>query len=230
MEQTDCLPKIFATSENTYYNPGGRFCIYGNSIYNRLGIFTNVIQPLQNIEVSYISCDKPHGTLIHTILREEMHEGVHYTPCIWKHLGYELTIRTHGTIEIVVPVIEILINNVRNHLTLSPRLMIRGYPIVPIQHQGVYARAEIMETEGVMESTRIPQVPIQIPSKIPIHIQKIVLTDAVTKNDHCPILSEPITMDNGVVTSCGHVFIKEAINTWLSTNTRCPICKTNCCA
>jgi len=66
---------------------------------------------------------------------------------------------------------------------------------------------------------------------LPPHITKIVLADAIRKNDACPITSEDITETNATVTSCGHVFTTAAIRHWLSLPSSrglCPVCKQKC--
>jgi hypothetical protein len=71
-------------------------------------------------------------------------------------------------------------------------------------------------------------MPKPIAPLIPPHIVKIVLADAIRKNDVCPITSEEITEANATVTPCGHVFCKDALKMWLSQKSSkglCPICK-----
>jgi len=66
---------------------------------------------------------------------------------------------------------------------------------------------------------------------LPPHITKIVLADAIRKNEVCPITSEDITETNATVTSCGHVFTTAAITHWLSLPSSrglCPVCKQKC--
>ena len=66
---------------------------------------------------------------------------------------------------------------------------------------------------------------------LPPHVAKLVLADSISKNEACPITSDQITMANGLVTSCGHVFTKVAIHTWLSSERskgECPVCKQKC--
>ena len=63
------------------------------------------------------------------------------------------------------------------------------------------------------------------------HITKIVLADAIRKNEVCPITSEDITETNATVTPCGHVFTTAAITHWLSlpsSRGECPVCKQKC--
>jgi hypothetical protein len=66
---------------------------------------------------------------------------------------------------------------------------------------------------------------------LPPHITKIVLADAIRKNEVCPITNDDITETNATVTSCGHVFTSDAIRKWLLTPSSkglCPVCKQQC--
>ena len=66
---------------------------------------------------------------------------------------------------------------------------------------------------------------------LPAHVAKLILADAISKNEDCPISCEPITLANGSVTSCGHVFCKSSLDDWLSTSASkgaCPVCKQTC--
>jgi len=68
-------------------------------------------------------------------------------------------------------------------------------------------------------------------NSLPTHIIKIVLADAIRKNEVCPITSEDITETNATVTCCGHVFTTTAITHWLSlpsSRNECPVCKQKC--
>jgi hypothetical protein len=96
-------------------------------------------------------------------------------------------------------------------------------PFIPIAHLAPTAppAAPVMYA-SVKQST--------LPS-LPPHITKIVLADAIRKNDACPITSEDISETNATVTSCGHVFTTAAITHWLtlpSSKGLCPVCKQKC--
>jgi hypothetical protein len=60
---------------------------------------------------------------------------------------------------------------------------------------------------------------------------KIVLADAIRKNEVCPITGEDISETNATVTSCRHVFTTAAITHWLSLPSSkglCPLCRQKC--
>jgi hypothetical protein len=72
----------------------------------------------------------------------------------------------------------------------------------------------------------VPQPVEQTYRTLPKHIYDIVLADAVRTNKECPIAMEPITLENGSVTICGHIFTKNALSHWLKDNDTCPDCRT----
>ena len=63
---------------------------------------------------------------------------------------------------------------------------------------------------------------------LPPRIAKLLLEEAVRKEEVCSITLDPLTLDTGVVTSCFHFFEKNAIQTWLESNKACPVCKQEC--
>lgn len=82
----------------------------------------------------------------------------------------------------------------------------------------------------------VPPVP-QIQAKkytmdsIPQHIVRAILRDAVMQEEVCPITSIEIDIANGAVTSCFHLFEKNAIMKWLlmpGSRDKCPICNSPC--
>jgi len=76
-------------------------------------------------------------------------------------------------------------------------------------------------------------IPVEAPAKegpkepapIPAFVRNILVADAVAKAVTCPITMEPLTAANAAVTSCFHLFQKEAIGTWLRDHRSCPVCK-----
>ena len=62
-------------------------------------------------------------------------------------------------------------------------------------------------------------------AKIPKHILKVFIEDAISKNSLCPITMEPLTLENASITSCGHLFDKEALCLSLKTCKKCPMCR-----
>ena len=82
----------------------------------------------------------------------------------------------------------------------------------------------------VASSVALP-VASSVVKSLPSHISKIVIADAIRKNESCPISCDDITELNATVTPCGHVFTKAAIQSWLSSPASkglCPVCKQSC--
>lgn len=68
-------------------------------------------------------------------------------------------------------------------------------------------------------------------SEIPQHAVRALLRDAVLNEEVCPITGEDIDVTNGAVTTCFHLFEKDAIRKWLSmpnSRDKCPTCNANC--
>jgi len=64
--------------------------------------------------------------------------------------------------------------------------------------------------------------------QIPVNNVQELKLKAVAENDKCGISLEPLTMENSIVTSCGHVFVREAFERWRQISTKCPICRSVC--
>jgi hypothetical protein len=79
-----------------------------------------------------------------------------------------------------------------------------------------------------------PVVPIQKKyaiENIPQHIVRALLRDAVMHEEICPITNAQIDVSNGAVTSCFHLFDRDAIAQWLSmpgSRDKCPVCNCPC--
>jgi hypothetical protein len=69
--------------------------------------------------------------------------------------------------------------------------------------------------------------PVQIKKKqgIPQRVAWILAENACQKDETCPITLDTITPMTAAVTSCFHVFQKDALTRWFLTNTKCPLCK-----
>jgi len=94
-------------------------------------------------------------------------------------------------------------------------------------------------TNNTVQAPPVPVVPpanITVTRKYPIstipqHIVLSLLRDAVMQEEVCPITSENIDVANGAVTSCFHLFEKNAILQWLlmpSSQDKCPVCNCPC--
>jgi len=64
--------------------------------------------------------------------------------------------------------------------------------------------------------------------QIPVNNVHELKLKAVRENDNCGICLEPLTMENSIVTSCGHVFVRGAFERWRQISTKCPVCRSVC--
>ena len=71
-------------------------------------------------------------------------------------------------------------------------------------------------------------VAIRLPIYMPVSIIEEVKLKAVRDNNRCPISFEPLTIENSVVTSCRHVFMRSALEQWRQTSVLCPLCRSSC--
>ena len=77
-----------------------------------------------------------------------------------------------------------------------------------------------------------PEPIITYPIKtIPQHAIKFILLGSLIEGEECSITGSSINAENGAVTTCFHIFEKEAITRWLeqaSSNKKCPVCMQPC--
>ena len=105
------------------------------------------------------------------------------------------------------------------------------YPVAKVYSRDPY---DVSTMPSAVPSSMTSSMTSAVPSasKLPAHITKLVLADSISKNETCPITCDTISQENGLVTSCGHVFTKDAIKRWLSlpsSKSECPVCKQKCC-
>ena len=63
---------------------------------------------------------------------------------------------------------------------------------------------------------------------LPPHVVPMIISEAVTQHRQCSISLDDITADNACVTTCGHVFTKDAISRWMQQHSTCPECRKQC--
>lgn len=93
-------------------------------------------------------------------------------------------------------------------------------PVQPVPTLQLPAHIAAMNTVKKFPITTIPQ-----------HIVMALLRDAAMQEEVCPITSEEIDVANGAVTSCFHLFEKNAIMQWLlmpNSRDKCPVCNSPC--
>ena len=114
-----------------------------------------------------------------------------------------------------------------------------SYAFVPITTNNTVQAAPAVPVPAappVIPPTQVPPANLTVTRKYPIstipqHIVLSLLRDAVMQGEVCPITSENIDVANGAVTSCFHLFEKNAILQWLlmpSSQDKCPVCNCPC--
>lgn len=92
--------------------------------------------------------------------------------------------------------------------------------IVPEENPFTFSRDFVLPACSGVEK------PIEKPLK---HVSEVMIKDAVSKEQTCPITMNPLTLTNAVATSpCYHIFDKEGITKWLAKSNQCPTCRTPC--
>lgn len=110
--------------------------------------------------------------------------------------------------------------------------VIKPYSFIPITQP-----VEPAQPMQPVPQLQLPQIPVPLAEKkfpittIPQHIVMALLRDAAMQEEICPITSEEIDVANGAVTSCFHLFEKNAIMQWLlmpNSRDKCPVCNSQC--
>ena len=234
MDAEDCLPEYFAMKHTSGYY------IYQNTIYKSAETHHMplcVLWPIVNMTVGVMN------TFAHNLIAKKCltrrWNGYDYNPCEWKHTGFEIEMTKVNGFMIVIPVISISEDESviipYNNLLYVPTSTVNG-----IARRGIDIKARVYTEEPVdtvpsLAGTRKKMVTTQIVTvtefKIPPHVKRLLIREAIQHKDTCPISCEDITQENADVTSCGHVFIASEIKTWLSmgsSNCLCPVCKQKC--
>lgn len=83
---------------------------------------------------------------------------------------------------------------------------------------------------GAVEIAEIPRpAPAPVPARAPVTLQaftvRALISHAVKENMQCPISMNPIEEGTACVTTCQHIFERQAIERWFVENSRCPVCR-----
>ena len=89
------------------------------------------------------------------------------------------------------------------------------------------------EEEDDEEDIVVPALPVPINKsyikyknqKLPKRIYEIITHDFISKGEECSIAMEPVTHETIAITSCFHIFTKDAIQRWIQTESTCPQCR-----
>jgi hypothetical protein len=86
---------------------------------------------------------------------------------------------------------------------------------------------EHIQTNNIsIESTKSIEI-----KPLPTYVKTLLIDNAISKEECCPITMEPISKETASVTTCFHVFETSSIETWLNdekNNSKCPVCKQQC--
>jgi hypothetical protein len=109
----------------------------------------------------------------------------------------------------------------------------------PRQHIRPRRNSNHRAAGGGVDITEIPRpAPAPEPAavRVPITLQaftvQALISHAVKENMTCPISMNPIEERTACVTTCQHIFERQAIERWFTENSRCPVCRqeTSVCA
>ena len=95
----------------------------------------------------------------------------------------------------------------------------------PIIHNRVVVRHTITRFDDESDA------PTAIAEPIPLFVAEALAEKAKTAAEVCPISLEPLnSLQKGeiAVTSCFHLFQKQALESWHSEKKSCPVCKKSC--
>ena len=64
--------------------------------------------------------------------------------------------------------------------------------------------------------------------KPPKYVEDIIISDFISKGNKCAITLGELNKENAALTSCYHVFDKNAVSEWVIQNKTCPTCRKEC--
>ena len=237
------LPKFFCV------NFAGSYKVYLNTLYKG----ENIIWPQKNIICRTMTMklrDDQSKTVSH-----RKWNGSEYKYISWSFTGSSIDMTLNDRqITIVCPVVQVSDSSLLpfNTCSTTPSREVFADTV----DYSNYEKADIYERDPNSPEYNTPRV-IQVaqqtvtpvrqhafvstcyggacsvqakPSKkgLPAHVAKLILADSISKNEDCPISCEAITLANGSVTSCGHVFCKSSLDDWFKIKDECPMCKQKC--
>ena len=222
------------------------FCIESYNMAGRAGyrLFGTIEEEAHPVNVCIIKAKK-HNDMYFQIINDTAHilhnrttwrqtlarkgQGRINRLAKWRHTGTSLK---HDDIE--YPVIRI-----KSYNTITPAIQNESF--IPIINNNQATRvvtppapaAPVPQAPRILNPpTRTVPPPLQpIIDIIPQHAIKLILLGALIEGEICPITTNDITLENGAVTTCFHLFDKDAINRWLNTpgsRRECPVCKDSC--
>ena len=109
-----------------------------------------------------------------------------------------------------VDLMQQLSRHLGNVLSISQVVASRTFP-------GLRVRISSSQRDGqTVQTVEVHRVAAACAVDLPPHVVPMIISEAVTQHRQCSISLDDITADNACVTTCGHVFTKDAISRWLS--------------
>jgi len=101
-----------------------------------------------------------------------------------------------------------------------------------LQRQAYLADNEEEDEEDEEEEV-VPAPPVPINKSnikyknqtLPKRIYELITHDFISKGEECSIAMETVTQETIAITSCFHIFTKDAIQRWIQTESTCPQCR-----
>lgn len=220
------LPEVFCV-ETMYQQRNGYAYIY-STLEQRDGVIVTILRPHRHQEHFFrIINDRPYVLENRSIWKNTLvrkGSGRVNRQSRWRHTGEAL--RYGG--------VDYAILKFTATTTILPKIPLRSF--IPIQIEN--------ENRAVPQVPQVPQaqnLPEPVPQNrliktypittIPQHAIRAMLRDAAMQEEVCPITGDEIDITNGSVTTCFHIFDRDAIATWLAmqnSQEKCPVCNTRC--
>lgn len=97
-----------------------------------------------------------------------------------------------------------------------------------VQFQTPFFHRPIIHNRLMARASRFEEPETPTPDSLPLFVAEALLDKAVAAEEACPISMEPLQAGAATVTSCFHVFQREALAEWRTHQTSCPVCKKTC--
>lgn len=215
------LPKFFCIESMARYK------VYLNTCYRD----ANVIWPQENIVAGEMTIKM--RTDVDKRISCRKWNRPECKPLSWSFTGSSISMTLNDRhISIVCPVISVSDLSIipYNSCSITPSSQTFVDEIDSCNYDTAIRYERDPNSSEYMEPiTRVAAVKEIVSKKgLPQHVSNIVLADAISKNEICPISNDPITKEDGCVTSCGHVFSKSSLDHWFKIKDECPVCKQIC--
>jgi hypothetical protein len=228
------IPRIIAIQKQPY----NYYLLY--EITERLGsvgITSLRLNPIRSITyvVTHKTQEEPQQVeggpyTIHRVLRTSPFEHEYpFTP-VFTGVVFTVQFDTGGTA--TVPVL-----NPANHSQsafgkkyqeMVPAFFFAFEPTNPELDQLRDVQKFMADSITIFRNGKRAQLPLTHFQIIPTHVLDDWLEYCVLRKHHCPITTEPCTLDTICSTPCFHVFRATALETWVREHQQCPTCRTFC--